>query len=725
MLGHVSTRGFKAYVKTAKRILDENWTGSYTKPSPRLYPHQWSWDSAFIATGYAHYHQKRAKEEILSLFEHQWANGMVPQIVFNPQALGNYFPESDFWQVPHGLLTSGITMPPLHATACRHIFETARKNDEALGFLHQMFPKLMASHRYFYRSRDPDRCGLVYIRHPWESGLDNSPAWDGPLKRIQVDPAALPPYERKDLKHGVPAHQRPGQQDYDRYVYLVDLFRRLQYNETDIYRQCPFLIQDVLFNSILCRANRDLLEIARILKEDRGQIHEWTEQTASAISKRLWCETCGKFESYDLVSHAHIHTATAASFMPLFAGAASTAQAKSLYQAINSVSFCALHQGNCFTIPNYDMTLEDFDAKNYWRGPVWININWMLSQGLAGYGYKEKADAMKRDMIQLPIRFGFHEYFDSHSGQGYGSSNFSWTAALFLDLVYEYYTADRHRFDSLRPGKGRRLGSRRVLNVGTVSPSPPSDDIASDLMVSIGDLKDRFYDLTRGLVDYGAMKRSAQYETYREAVSRLQRFDPFTIEDPSQKTAFWINLYNTIVIHGIVELHIKSSVREVSDFFGNICYRIGEHFFSAEDMEHGILRANGTPPFRILPKFRWNDSRRQLSLHTVDPRVHFALVCGSRSCAPIRFYDAHRIHEQLDTAARNFINSSEVLILPEQNKVFLSQIFQWYRRDFGTRKRVFSFLLNYLDKDENADYLRRHMDTIQLEYLFYDWNLNH
>ena len=123
--------------------------------------------------------------------------------------------------------------------------------------------------------------------------------------------------------------------------------------------------------------------------------------------------------------------------MPLFAGAASEDQAEILYNTINSLSFCALHQGNCFTIPNYDMTKKDFDPKNYWRGPVWINVNWMISQGLKNYGYQEKADDMKQAIIQFPIRFGFHEYFDSHTGKGYGFSGFSWTAALFINLVSE------------------------------------------------------------------------------------------------------------------------------------------------------------------------------------------------------------------------------------------------------------------------------------------------
>ncbi|MBW2095257.1 MAG: glycoside hydrolase, partial [Deltaproteobacteria bacterium] len=447
-------------MKQAKRILDQNWTGSYTKPSPGLYPHQWNWDSAFIALGYAHYHQRRAMQELRSLFQNQWENGMVPQIVFNPDALGHYFPEPDFWQVPGNRLTSGITMPPLHSIATHHIYEHARDGQKAHDFLEEMFPRLKRLHRYLYTERDPERSGLVYIRHPWESGLDNSPAWDGPLRNIMVKKENLPPYARKDLAHGVPAEQRPSDEEYDRYVHLVDIFRRHHYEEDEIYRASPFLVQDILFNSILCRANRSLADIGRILKQDVREIEEWSSATSRAIREHLWCEACQKFESFDLMAGSHIHTATAASFMGLFAGAASKAQAETLYQTMNSISFCALRQGNCFTIPNYDMTRGDFDARNYWRGPVWININWMLSQGLQDYGYREKSDAIKQDMIQLPIRFGFHEYFDSQTGEGYGSSDFSWTSSLFLELVYEYYEKDGSGSIVHGSGNSRALGKR-------------------------------------------------------------------------------------------------------------------------------------------------------------------------------------------------------------------------------------------------------------------------
>jgi hypothetical protein len=411
--------------------------------------------------------------------------------------------------------------------------------------------------------------------------------------------------------------------------------------------------------------------------------------------------------------------------MPLFAGAASKTQAEILYDTINSLSFCALHQGNCFTIPNYDMTKKDFDPKNYWRGPVWINVNWMISQGLKSYGYQEKADDMKQDIIQLPIRFGFHEYFDSHSGKGYGSAGFSWTAALFIDLVTEYYDRDKRVFSRLRPGGTQKLGKKKILNELSKPLKTPSEDVASRLMASIGDLKDNFYDLNRGRINYEEMKASVEYGSYQETASQLQAFDPSLLYSPSQKKAFWINLYNAIVVHGIVELGLTSSVREIPDFFANIAYQAGKFIFTADEIEHGILRANRRPPYSPFRLFRKGDPRLDFSLGTIDARIHFALVCGSRSCPPIQFYEADRLDEQLDVAAKNFINSSEVLILPEKNKIFLSQIFNWYKKDFGGKENIFQYLLRYLNADQASEYLRQNKNRIQLEYLFYDWNLNH
>ena len=437
------TKQFQKQLEKAKETLERNWLGRHTKPAPELYSHQWNWDSGFISIGYTRYLQERAQEEILSLFEAQWKNGMMPQIVFNSAALGSYFPEPDFWQaersgqVPEGKLTSGITMPPVHATTCRFVYERAEDKKGAERFLREIYPKLKRSHEYLYTNRDPGEEGLVYIRHPWESGVDNSPIWDRPIKKIKVNRSSLPDYKRMDLDKGIPQEQRPSDEEYDRYVFLVDLFRRHRYDDSAIDSECPFKVQDILFNSILSRANKDLIFIARTIGENSTEIEGWAKKTTKAIREKLWHEEHGIFDDYDLYNDEEIEVETASGFMPLYSGDATDEQARGLYKYLESASFCAMHQGNCFSIPSFNMKYEGFDPVNYWRGPIWININWMLYQGLKQYGFGKKAMSVMMDILELVKLYGFREYFDPYKGVGYGTDHFSWTAALFIDTLCE------------------------------------------------------------------------------------------------------------------------------------------------------------------------------------------------------------------------------------------------------------------------------------------------
>ena len=138
-------------------------------------------------------------------------------------------------------------------------------------------------------------------------------------------------------------------------------------------------------------------------------------------------------------------------------------------------------------------------------------------------------------------------------------------------------------------------------------------------------------------INYAKLAKSESYNKFRQYTLSLPMCDIEDIGDREDQIAFWINLYNTIVVHGIIELGVVSSVREITNFFSHIYYEIGEYTFSAEDIEHGILRANSRPPYRLFPLFRRNDPRRQLSLKRIDPRIHFALVCGSDPALPSVF----------------------------------------------------------------------------------------
>jgi hypothetical protein len=233
-------------VQQAQMVLDFNWNGEYTMPGPHLYPHQWSWDSALIAIGYAHYNQDRAMRELSHLFDSQWNNGLLPQIVFNPR-FGEYFPSIDFWHAerspdaPRDRKTSGVVQPPVHATAVLSVYQHAKDEAVAEEFLKRAFPKLEAWHEYLHRERDPEEEGLVYIRHPWESGMDNSPMWDSIMERLQLRPDQIPQYRRADI-HFVAAGDRPLDAAYDRFAYLVKLFADRDYDETRIREDCPFMV---------------------------------------------------------------------------------------------------------------------------------------------------------------------------------------------------------------------------------------------------------------------------------------------------------------------------------------------------------------------------------------------------------------------------------------------------------------------------------------------------
>ncbi len=717
----------KMYIRKAKSVLDENWTGSYTIPAHRLYPHQWNWDSGFIAIGYSHYNTTRAIKELTSLFKAQWTNGMLPQIVFNEKSLGSYFPEPDFWQAeqspnaPDGILTSGITMPPIHAIAALMIYENAERPHDVLPFLEWIYPRLLALHEYFYKERDPEGIGLVYIRHPWESGMDNSPMWDKVFENIDLSSVKMPSYQRKDLSHGVKAEMRPRDEDYARFVYLVDLFRQHRYDEEAIRRECLFLIYGPLFNSILCASNEALIKIGDILKQPYKKAEEWYKITSRAISEKLYHEEHGMFDFFDIVQGRLLAVDTAAGFMPLFCGAASSEQTLKLYEYLNSKSFCALHQGSCFTIPNYDTQKEGFDSVNYWRGPVWININWMLMHGLRRYGFHQKADSVAKDILQLPIRFDFHEYYDSFYGRGYGSKNFSWTAALFIDTAYENY--EKTGKGSLKGRIKNILWKDSILNNEKIAADIPFEKLSQEMLSMIREIKGKYY-TDRGTVDYDAISKSREYKEYRKLTARLRDYDLGFLKDEDETMAFWINLYNTIVVDGILALDIKSSVREVMGFFSRIKYIIGGYKFSPDDIEHGILRANARPPLGLFSQFSPFDARRRYTLKNVDPRIHFALVCGSRSCAPIKFYTPEGINEELELATLNFINSSEVIVIPEEKKIVMSMIFKWYEKDFNRRMGMLNFIERYLVDDDKKEFIRREKNNIVIDYLYYDWNIN-
>lgn len=422
-------------------MLAANDLGGFTKPAPRQYPHQWNWDSAFIAIGLSGYDVARGREEVRALLRGQWRNGMVPHIVYHTGP-SDYFPDPAFWQVagsPNApaVETSGITQPPLLATAVLRLHEHSADADESLAFVREVYPALLAWHRWFHRERDPQGEGLVCVIHPWESGLDNSPRWDAALARMDL--SRVPAYRRRDTVH-VNAAERPTNADYDRFMVLVDLFRAARYDQAAILARSPYVIQDTLLNAILYRANADLRVLAGLIGAPTGELDGWLEQQAAAFARKLWDEGSGLYLDYDLRAQERIAANTIATFVPLYAGIPDAATAARLVTAhlTNAAEYAP--GGDPATVVGVPTTPKNspvFDPRRYWRGPVWVNTNWLVIQGLRRYGYDALAATLRQHTLDLVAGAGFREYFDPRNGEGYGTGGFSWSAALTLDLLTE------------------------------------------------------------------------------------------------------------------------------------------------------------------------------------------------------------------------------------------------------------------------------------------------
>ncbi|CAN8062232.1 unnamed protein product [Agarophyton chilense] len=238
-------------------------------------------------------------------------------------------------------------------------------------------------------------------------------------------------------------------------------------------------------------------------------------------------------------------------------------------------------------------------------------------------------------------------------------------------------------------------------------------------------------DVASNHVRYNALRSSPHFQQYLAAACKLRYFNPALLPE-SHRKAFFLNVYNSLIIHALAVMSPPRTKFERISLFNTAAYNIGGRVYSLNMIEHGILRANhpGAGPF-ALRVFAHNDPRLQCALSRVDPRIHFALNCGARSCPAVRFYNPHNLDATLHTATTTYLQDVDVDL--QLRTVTLPKLFQWYKRDFSpdaSQHQLVEWTLQYLSPEKRTQVESLLQDNKQrslpLKLLFadYDWSLN-
>lgn len=430
-------------LEEAKVVLKLNDRGNYSVPAADLYPHQWLWDSCFIAIGLRHLDLERAQAELISLLRGQWSNGMLPNIIFSKGE--QYRHDRELWRSylspysPDKVATSGLTQPPMLAEAVTAIGEKM-KMPERRSWYKKIYPSLVRYHEWLYGERDPHKEGLIILLHPYECGLDNSPPWISELRKHSMPwwVAAIEKLRldgvvnlvRRDTRH-IPPGQRTTNVEALAYWAALRRLRRHAYNSEAIMSHALFAVEDLAFNCILIRANTHLQKISETIARPLPQELQAAMTRTETALEQLWNETDGVYYSRSFISHKLIEEPTIITLLPLYAGVVSKEKAQRLVELLASRKWFKAN----WPVPSVPLHSSYFDPSRYWQGPTWVNTNWLIIKGLENYGFSDEADQLRQKTLDLVTKNNMNEYFNPLNGQPEGAPNFSWTAALTIDLI--------------------------------------------------------------------------------------------------------------------------------------------------------------------------------------------------------------------------------------------------------------------------------------------------
>jgi GH15 family glucan-1,4-alpha-glucosidase len=339
---------------------------------------------------------------------------------------------------------------------------------------------------------------------------------------------------------------------------------------------------------------------------------------------------------------------------------------------------------------------------------LWLIIN------LARQGETAEAELLLRRVEETANHLGlFSEEYDPEWREQLGNTPQAFTHIGYLQAVSALDAARRKRT------AGNETEEGFILNEEAGS-SFRAEEVPERLASLLDQLGRRRQE---GRMDYAFLQDPYFSGEWHCLERSLTGFDPSRLDGRKARTAFWVGVYNLLVLRGILDLRIQASVLEVGRFSRRVRYRVGNFALSPDEIEHGLLRGNRPPPWGVLPLLPPGDARLELSTGTLDPRIHFALFNGTASSAPPAPLHPYSLDNDLDKAASFLLGSGEWLKLDRENCILhLHRRFKWYAEDFGHSDEAgLRFLQPYLQQEGDREFLEEKAAVIRICYAPYDW----
>lgn len=265
--------------------------------------------------------------------------------------------------------------------------------------------------------------------------MDNSPRWDSAYANVIA--GAVPHYERADTNIITDPGQRPSDGEYDRYLWLLEEMKSVDYDDARLPSVMSFEVQDVFVSAIFAVACEVLANIGEDHKRPNADVRElygWAQRFRAGVVDTADQRT-GAARDFDLRARSWITTDTAAQFAPLLCGGLAHHQERALLRIFEGPRFCG-HPDLRFAVPpSTSPVSRDFRPREYWRGPVWPVLTWLFSWAFARRGWSERSLMLRTEGLRQAGDGTFAEYYEPFTGEPLGSMQQSWTAAAVLDWL--------------------------------------------------------------------------------------------------------------------------------------------------------------------------------------------------------------------------------------------------------------------------------------------------